>query len=165
MFPLLGRAGRRTAVLKSCQLAVASSRAAWLGSCLCAQSTAETKLKGLTSSKALPAWEKYTMSKMCHTLGLKGTLDSIIMEIFNSVVQPSLLFTVEMQLLCTGFFWQNWWYQNDLLHRQTGWGESFQRRVTEIVVLVSGLHNGARYNRYEAQTTMRREMEYMHLKY
>jgi len=39
------------------------------------------------------------MSKMFDMLGLQEALNSIIMEVFNSLVQPSPLFPAEMQLL------------------------------------------------------------------
>ena len=73
-----------------------------MGKYLCAHFAAETKLNGLTRfkrSKALSVREEYTMSKKFDTLGLKVALDSIIMEVFNSLVQPSPLFTAQMQLM------------------------------------------------------------------
>lgn len=66
------------------------------------QLTFEAKLSCLTSfkrSKALSVREKCIMSKIFDKPGLKKALDSIMMEVFNSTAQPSLLLPAEMQFL------------------------------------------------------------------
>lgn len=119
---MCGEAEQRKAALRS-EWGSVSSRAAWMGKDLCVQFIFEYKLDGLTRfkrSKALPVWENYMMSEMFDMLSLKEPLDSIIMEVFNSLTQPSLLLPAQTQF-CKSFLWQICRCQNGLLHRQTTW--------------------------------------------
>lgn len=100
-------------------------------------------------SKALSIWEKYTMSKMFYMLDLKEALDSIIMEVFNFHLQPSPLFTAEMQLFkelsLKELLMPKW------ASLQTDWMRWVLPEDSEVVFLVSGLHKQVPNNNVEEE--------------